>query len=252
MKKSQIAAQMYTLRDFLKTPSDIADSLKKVRKIGFEAVQLSGLGPIDDQELATILAGEGLFCCATHEKAVDIVERTQMVIEHLQRLGCRHTAYPFPHEKPTNYAEAVRLAEKINAAAETMAAAGITLSYHNHAHEFERFDGHIWLDILYDHAPALRAELDTFWVQAGGCNPAAWIKKFPGRQPLLHLKDFGIIQGERAMRPIGQGNLNWSEIIAAGEAAGVEYFIIEQDVCQKSPFDSLSDSLAFLTEHFVR
>ena len=62
MRRKQIAAQLYTLREFLKTPEDIAISLKKVKKIGFDAVQVSGLGPIDAAELKKILDGEGLIC----------------------------------------------------------------------------------------------------------------------------------------------------------------------------------------------
>jgi sugar phosphate isomerase/epimerase len=251
MKKSQIAAQLYTLREHLKTPADIARSLKRVKAIGFDAVQLSGMGPIDEAELNKMLAGEGLICCATHEKGVTIVEDVQRVIDRLGKLHCQYTAYPFPHALPTSYAETVALAKQLNTAAEVMAKAGMTLCYHNHAHEFERFDGEIMLDIIYNHAPALQAELDTFWVQAGGCDPVDWVKKFAGRQPLLHLKDFGIVKSERAMRPIGQGNLNWTRIIPAAEAARVKYFIIEQDVCQKCPFESLEDSLRYLTEHFV-
>ncbi len=252
MKKAQIAAQLYTLREFLKTPADIAASLKKVKAIGFEAVQLSGLGPIEIPELKKMLDGEGLFCCATHENGGKIVNETAAIIDYLTQLGCKHTAYPFPHELPKTQAEVIAMAGKLNTAAVAMEKAGLCLSYHNHAHEFQRFDGKIMLETLYEYAPALKVEIDTFWVQAGGCNPAAWVAKYPGRQPLLHLKDFGIYNFERAMRPIGQGNLNWSEIIPAGEKAGVEFFIIEQDSCQKDPFESLADSFRYLTENFVR
>lgn len=253
MKKSQIAAQLYTLREHLKTPSDIAASLKKVKAIGFDAVQLSGLGPIDELELKKMLDGEGLVCCATHEPGVKICDEVDAVIERLAKLGCTHTAYPYPHTNPRTFAETVALAEKLQAAALKMAKAGQVLAYHNHACEFERFEGKLILDIIYDHAPALQAELDTFWVQAGGCNPVDWIKKFKaGRQDLIHFKDFGIIANERVMRPVGYGNLDWKSIVPAAEASGVKYFIIEQDVCQKCPFESLSDSFRHLVENFVR
>ena len=73
MKKDRIAAQLYTLREFLKTPADIAESLKKVKKAGLDAVQISGMGPIDLDELNKILDGEGVVCCATHESGADII-----------------------------------------------------------------------------------------------------------------------------------------------------------------------------------
>ena len=103
-----------------------------------------------------------------------------------------------------------------------MAAAGKVLCYHNHDIEFMRMeDGSLILDLLYDNAPALQGEIDTFWVQAGGQNPACWVKKLAGRMPLLHLKDYGIHDRRRAMFPIGSGNLDWQSIVPAGEAGGV-------------------------------
>ena len=66
MSNAQIAAQLYTLRDFTKTPADIASTLARVRKIGYESVQLSALGPIDPNELVKILKSEGLSVVATH------------------------------------------------------------------------------------------------------------------------------------------------------------------------------------------
>ena len=66
MPASQIACQLYTLREFTKTPADIASTLKQVKQIGYDAVQFSGIGKIDPKELAAILKGEGLACCATH------------------------------------------------------------------------------------------------------------------------------------------------------------------------------------------
>lgn len=251
MKKSRIAAQLYTIREFTKTPADIAAAMKKIKSIGFDAVQVSGMGPIGMTELRKILEGEGLFCCATHAKAIEIVEETQKVIDDLKELNCRHTAFPSPYKLPESYEEAAELGRVLNVAAEKMAGAGLGLSYHNHAREFEKFNGELMLDVIYAHAPKIMAEIDTFWIQAGGGNPVDWITRFAGREPLLHLKDFGIIKNERTMFPIGYGNLDWKKIIPAAEAAGVEYYIIEQDVCLKDPFESLRDSLNFLVENFV-
>ena len=154
---------------------------------------------------------------------------------------------------PSTRAEALDFARRLNVSAETMAAAGKVLCYHNHDIEFTRMeDGSLLLELIYDNAPALQGEIDTFWVQAGGQNPSCWVRKLSGRMPLLHLKDYGIHERQRAMFPIGSGNLDWKSIIAEGEAAGVEYFIVEQDVCLKDPFESLADSFRYLVENFVK
>ncbi len=251
MKKEQIAAQLYTLRDFLKTPADIAKSMKKVKAIGYDAVQLSGMGPIGESEMVKILDGEGLICCATHEPGANIVDDVQKVIDRLNALGCRYTAYPYPHVPLTSEAEVLNLAKSLDASGKKMAEAGQVLTYHNHAIEFARFGNRTTLEIIYDETdPAnLQGELDTYWVQHGGCDSVAWIKKLNGRLPLLHLKEFGIIENKINILEVGSGNLDWAGIIAAGDEAGTEWFIVEQDTCRFDAFDSMKMSLDYLLEY---
>ena len=255
MKHNQIAAQLFTLRDHLKTPADIAASLKKVRAIGYEAVQVSGMGPIDEAELVRILAGEGLTSCATHEPGKDILDDTGKVIERLQKLGCRYTAYPFPAGIDFTNAEHIEtLAKKLDAAGAAMAKAGQVLAYHNHANEFARYDGGTVLAYLYAATDPrhLQGEIDTYWIQAGGGDPADWCRKLKGRLPLLHLKDYGCAaDGKPFFAEIGNGNLDWPDILAAAEASGCEWFIVEQDVCPGDPFESLAISYRYLQKNFA-
>ena len=175
------------------------------------------------------------------------------VIARLKAINCKYTAYPWPHIVPATHDGAVDMAKKLNASAEKMTAAGLGLCYHNHAIEFQRIDGELLLDIYYNNAPALLGEIDTFWVQAGGGNPVEWVKKLAGRMPLLHLKEFAVSGNDKRMSYIGGGNLDWKNIIAAGEAGGVEYYIVEQDDCNgMCPFEALKRSYDYLTENFVR
>jgi len=255
MKINQVAAQLYTLRDHLKTPADVASSLKKVRAMGYEAVQDSGMGPIDEAELLKILKGEGLTLCATHEASNDILDNTEKVIDHLQKLGCKHTAYPYPAGIDFSKQDHVdQLVKKLDAAGEKMVKAGQVLSYHNHAHEFYKFQGKPLLEYIYakTNPRFLQAELDTYWVQAGGGDPVAWCKKMKGRMPLLHLKDYGVgPDGKPFFAEIGNGNLDWPAIISTAEASGTEWFIVEQDVCPGDPFESLAISFRFIKENLV-
>ena len=89
---SQIAAQLYTLRDFAKTPADIAATLKKVKKIGYDAVQVSGIGKIDPKELDGILKGEGLTCCVTHVGLDRLKAEPQAIADEHKLWGCQYTA----------------------------------------------------------------------------------------------------------------------------------------------------------------
>lgn len=251
MKKDMIAAQLYTVREYLKTPKDIADSLKKVKAIGFDAVQVSGMGPIDVKELKAILDGEGLVCCATHEAGKTIIEEPEKVIDRLRALDCRHTAYPYPHVPLDSEDAALTLAKALDAVGAKYRQAGITLSYHNHAMEFQRFGGKTLLDLIYDRADAknLQGEIDTYWVQYGGGDPVGWCRKLKNRLPLLHLKEYGIIGKDINMLEVGSGNLDWKGIVAAARDAGTQWYIIEQDICRFDPFDSLKMGLDFLIEN---
>jgi sugar phosphate isomerase/epimerase len=249
MRTSQIAAQLFTLREHLKTPADIAASMKKVKEIGYEAVQISGMGPIDEAELVKICDGEGLVICATHEPSDNIVSNPEAVVERLDKLGCKHTAYPHPKVPIGTVDEVKALAESLDKAGAVLAAAGQTLSYHNHALEFAKLEnGKTVLETIYDETdPAnLKAELDLHWVQRGGGSPLTWVQRYAGRQPLLHLKDFRIVNNEPDFAEIGNGNLDWDLILPAADEAGVEWFIVEQDRTPGNPFDSLAQSAAYL------
>ena len=255
MKINQVGAQLYTLRDFLKTPAEIAQSLKKVRAIGYQAVQVSGLGPIDDAELVKIIDGEGLTCAATHESAADILNNPQTVADHLDKLNCKYTAYPYPADVDfSTKAGTLDLARQLDAAGQVLHAAGKVLTYHNHSIEFQKIDGATILDLIYQNTdPAhLQGEPDTYWIQHGGGSPLAWCQKLKNRLPLLHMKDYIVNhKSEPTFAEIGAGNLDWPAIIPAAQAAGCQWYLIEQDICPADPFDSLKQSFDYIKANLV-
>ncbi len=160
-----------------------------------------------------------------------------------------------------------------------MAADGLVFAYHNHSFELEKYDGKTGLDILISATSrSVTFEIDTYWLQHGGADPAAWVAKLAGRVPLVHLKDMVVatdmharvdrISGESAddfekrvqsakqpkpiMAEVGEGNMNWPAILQACGAAGVEWYIVEQDLCQRDPFESLTISLRNLHAMGIR
>ncbi|MBA3684557.1 MAG: sugar phosphate isomerase/epimerase [Planctomycetes bacterium] len=254
MQLSQVAAQCYTIRDFCKDAAAFAVSMRKVKGIGYAAVQISGVGPIPEAEVVRIVTGEGLKICATHESGQAICDDTQQVIDRLGKLGTPYTAYPWPHV-PLETIEQVRaLAKSLDRAGAVMRAAGQVLTYHNHQIEFKRIAGRTVLDILFDETDPrnLQGELDTYWVQTGGGEPTAWCAKLKNRLPLLHLKDYAIGANHAAvMAEIGSGNLDWARIVAAAEQSGCRWFIVEQDVCPGDPFASLKTSFDWIAANLV-
>ena len=251
MAQSRIAAQMYTLRDFTKDPADIAAAMKKVRQIGYEAVQLSALGPIDTVELKRILDGEGLEVCATHISFQRMKDEPESVIEEHKLLGCKYAAVggmPAEYRNEEGYSRFAREASEVG---KRLAEGGLVFGYHNHSFELERFGARTGLEILYSESDPryVTAEIDTYWIQHGGGDPAAWIERVAGRIPLLHLKDMAIDRDmNQLMAEVGEGNLNWPAILKASEQAGVLWYIVEQDTCRRDPFESLAISLRNLNE----
>jgi sugar phosphate isomerase/epimerase len=134
-----------------------------------------------------------------------------------------------------------RFAQEATEIGKALAEAGLTFSYHNHSFEFVRFGDRTGLDVIYEESDPeyLQAEIDTYWVQHGGGDPIAWIRKMKDRMPVIHFKDMVIYEGEQTMAEIGEGNLNWPGILEACKDANVEWYAIEQDRCMGDPFDSL-------------
>lgn len=257
MQKITIAAQMFSFRNYIKTSAGVRNTFRRLKQMGYDAIQLSSsIAPMPTADLAAMLHDEGLTAPTSHSLAQTIIEEPEKEAARLLELGCRHTAYPFPHWRPTGEGEVIALAHELNEAAKKFRAAGVTLAYHNHSVEFERFNGRTMLEILYAEAPELDAELDTYWVQKGGADPVRWIEKLAGRQEVLHLKDYGMKPfcdcNGSVMMPVGEGNLDWKRILDAADRAGVCCWVVEHDGDTSDPFGSFASSIRFLKENFNR
>lgn len=249
MTKSVLAAQLYTVRQYTQTVSGFAESMQKISKIGYRAVQVSGIGAIDPAEVKRIVDNNGLTICITHFPYDQIWHHTQEVIDIHHLWNCKNVAIgSMPEKYRTGEDGFHKFAKEASEIGEKLAEAGLTFSYHNHSFEFQRFGRKTGLEILFDDSDPryLRGELDTYWVQHGGCNPADWVLRLKNRMPVIHLKDMAVIADgwdvQQIMAEVGEGNLNWQEILAACKEAGVEWYAVEQDVCQRDPFESLEIS----------
>lgn len=248
---AKLGAQLFTLRDFTKTRDDLARTLEKVKAIGYPAVQVSAIGKdIPPAEVAQLLKDNGLDCGATHMGWGQFQEDLDTVIETHQMWGCKHSAIGGLPGDYFSLEGVQKFIDELGPMVERLQAAGMTFSYHNHSHEFRPFDGKTWLARVYEGTAAdqLKAELDVYWVTAGGGDPAAWIRQLGARQPLVHLKDMTIAEGrEQRFAPVGEGNLNWPAILEACKEVGVEYYLVEQDNCYDGdPFACLESSYRFL------
>lgn len=256
---SQIAVTLYNLRNYCKTESDFAETLDKVCKIGYKAVQVSGVAlPAD--VIRKHLDNAGLYCCATHENIATISGESEPLIERLQTLGCDFTALgsPGPDFNLTSMDDVKRLADIFNKQAEALTKAGIKLGYHNHSSEFTKVkeNGKTMLDTFFELTADANvySELDVHWVTRGGGSPVSWIRKLAGRISVIHFKDFAVVDNTPHFCEIGEGNLDWPEILKACRETGVRWYSIEQDreFLERNIFDSIKISYDNLSSWGVK
>lgn len=254
MKIEQVGVQLYTLRDYLKTPEDFQETLQKVADIGYKSVEIANR-PMSEDELASLCAEKGLVVCASHESTNDILNDPATVIEHLEEFGCRYAVYPYPGELDLQSREVVvNLIRGLDNSGRALNEAGKLLAYHNHDMELKLLDGKPVLERLFAETGPnhLHAELDTYWLHVAGASPEAWCAYMRGRLPLLHIKDcLPGEDGKPQFAEIGSGVLDFKRIIAIAEVSGCEWFIVEQDVCPGDPFESLEKSFRYIHDNLV-
>jgi sugar phosphate isomerase/epimerase len=246
MTKPIIAAQLYTVRDFIKTPQQVAASFKRIKEIGYNAVQVSGIGPVDNQFVKDTADLEGLTICATHIGFDRLRDDMDGVISQHKLWNCKYVGIGSMPEVYRGDKEGyIRFAKEASEYGRVLAQHGLTLIYHNHNFEFRKFDDKTGMELLFEESDpkAFHFEIDTYWVQAGGGDPVAWIKKMQGRMAVVHFKDMAIGENSKQiMAEVGEGNLNWRDIITACSEIDAEWCAVEQDICQRDPFESLAIS----------
>ncbi len=259
--QEKIGVQMFTLRDFTKTAKDLAETLRRVKGMGYPAVQLSAVGCMNGEnpevtalDARKMLDDNGLRCVATHRSWDALANETAKEIEFHQQLGCDFCAIggipaSYGQQGAEGYRRFVQDAGPVIA---KLNQGGVRFGYHNHAHEFVRIpEGGTWYDIFVNEGgPDFMLEIDTFWAIHAGVYPVNLFKRCAGRVPVIHLKDKTVVGNDAIFSPIGEGNLDWENILPACESAGVEWYCIEQDNCfGRDPFDCLRSSIDYLSSY---
>jgi sugar phosphate isomerase/epimerase len=243
-------AQLYTVRDYCRSAEDFNITMDKIKDIGYEYAQLSGwnnahaVGGFGADIVKEAVERTGVKIPLTHYNPSSVRDNVREVIDFHKTIGADYVGIgAMPGEYGRTPDGVKKFCEDFNPAAETLKSAGLNFMYHNHAFEFERFDGKNILEMIAEGIPSCGFVFDTYWAAAAGADPAAWLKTFGGRVGTIHFKDMKIIGNQQCMCEILEGNLNWPAIFDACEEAGVKFAFVEQDDCYgESPFDCLEKS----------
>lgn len=244
MKKQPIAVQLYSLREL--AAKDFVGALELVANLGYEGVEFAGYGGLPAAELKGHLERLNLVPVSTHVSFERLRDEFETEIAFNQQIGNRTLVVPVPPkdfaEKGEDYAQ---FAREMNKLGQKVAEQGLRLGYHNHSFEFKRFDGAYGLDIFYKEADPsyVFAQLDLGWVLHGGEDPANYLRKFMGRCPLVHIKDF---DQNKEQTDVGEGALDLPSVLAVATDVGVEWLILETEVYSTSPTHSVTVGLANL------
>lgn len=240
----RIGAQGFTIRDYIGTAEDFEASLKKLKDIGYQTIQLSGLGSIDPQVVHDLLKKYDIKPICTHRSPDEYLNHLEESIQWHKTVGCKIAGIgAMPAEYGISAEGVRRFIKDFTPVYEAFKKEGMTFAYHNHAFEFFKEDGKFLMDILLEESD-FDFIADTYWFAYVGINPASYIRKMGNRAKVVHFKDIdGIFKDrfeiELTMTEVMEGNLDWDSIIEACEDAGTEFAMVEQDFCPGDPFDSL-------------
>ncbi len=230
MKTLPVALQVYSIRE--EAEQDFAKAMQEVKKMGYDGVELAGLYGHSPEEIRDILSETGLIPISAHVSYQEFQRDMQGTVHNYAVIGCKYVAIPNLPEKQRYGSEHFEeFMKNIPAISQACREAGITLLYHNHDFEFRKTeDGEYVLDYMYriHGGEVLQVELDTCWTKFAGEEPAAYMKKYAGRLPIVHLKDYSLEKGFE-FRAVGKGILDFPAILEQAAAGSSEWVVVEQD-----------------------
>ena len=262
-----VAIQVYSVRN--DAAKNLYATLKQIKAMGYDGVEFAGLYGHTPEEVRDMCADIGLVPLSAHVPYLDMIANPEGLLGQYATLGCKFVAVPYLTEEyrpgTEKFPEVIKNIAMLGEVAKKL---GMQLLYHNHDFEFLKIDGKYALDILYDSVSEdlLKTELDTCWVNVGGEVPADYLRKYSGRAPVVHLKDFVGSKSENMyeligidkkaepasvafeLRPVGSGKQDFPAILEAAKKAGAYWVVVEQDKASMdlTPMECAEKSRAYL------
>ena len=260
---------LYSINKFIKTDEGYLDSLQKLKEMGYAYVQFSGR-EFNPQIIKKGIEESGLPVVLTHNPLNKFLEASDKLMEDHDIFGCKNIGLGSMngievYQDENRFKETV---EQLNKVAEKLAKNGYKFFYHNHHVEFIKMsNGQTMFDYMIENAPYFNYTLDTHWLQYGGVSVVEYIKKLKGKIECVHLKDYGVSikEDEEVLKnalkttdqlnfnimPVGDGNMNFKDIVEACKEGGTKWYIVEQDnaCAQSDPFDQVRRSVEYIDKY---
>ena len=262
MKSMSVALQLYSLRE--EAEKDFVGVLEETKAMGYAGVEFAGFYGLSAEQVGKEMKRLGLKAVSSHVALMAFEQDLAGVLDYHKELGVKYLVVPYLEESLRPGTPAwLGVVKKIHSLGEACHRAGFQLLYHNHDFEFVRLGGEFALDVLYREIPLsfLATEIDVAWVKLLGIDPIAYLKKYAGRTPIFHLKDFTatgtkIGRDEKTssvdrttfdFRPLGEGHQDVPGLLKAAQESGVEWIIVEQDSSTDRPIlEAMADSRKYL------
>jgi sugar phosphate isomerase/epimerase len=258
-KIDRVGVQLYTVRDLMK--DDFEGTIAKVAEIGYKEVEFAGYFGRTADQVKAVLDKNGLKAPSTHVQYDELDDKFPSVVDFSKKIGLEYIICPWIPEdlrkSPDIWKQA---ADKFNKCGEQSKAAGMQFGYHNHWFEFLPTNGKLPYDELLRlcDPKLVKMEMDLCWISTTGKDPVKYFEKYPGRFPLVHVKDVKTMPkitsggaqnfGDTVdLTEVGSGVIDWKRIFAHSEQAGIKHYIVEHDH-PKQPIESIKGSYEYLSK----
>ena len=258
----RIGVQLYTVRNAMKT--DFEGTIAKIAQIGYKEVEFAGYFDHSPKDIRAILDKDGLEAPSCHVSYDVIENKLPEALDAAHVIGHKYIVCPWIDEKLRKQPGGMQqVADQFNKAGEATAKAGIQFAYHNHNFEFAdepAIGNQMPYDFLLEKTDPkyVKMEMDLCWIRVGGQDPLKYFAKYPGRFPLVHVKDIKQLpkiapggpaapldQEAKQLTEVGSGVINWKRILSHSEQAGIKHYFVEQDF-PSDAFESITKSYAYL------
>jgi sugar phosphate isomerase/epimerase len=239
-----IGVQLYTVRTLLER--DFEGTLAGLAAIGFREVEFAGYHGRTPQAVRAALGRAGLVAPSAHVAIEAVRDDLPRVLEGARVIGHRHVVVAWLPEQQRTLDGYRAAADLFNRTGQQAVAAGVRFAYHNHAFEFDRLDGRMPYDVLLERCDPryVAFEMDLYWITKGGQDPLAYFARWPGRFPMVHVKD-STGPPDHRMVDVGAGSIPWKAVFARREQAGIRHYFVEHDA-PPDPLASVRRSYEYL------